>query len=76
MNIFKNMKINKLLKELKPDVDKELISMNLLTIDNGKKNHALGSTNIKWKIQKRLLKERYNIDWNSPQDKNSNTNFD
>lgn len=76
MNIFKNMKINKLLKELEPDVDKELISMNLLTIDNGKKNYALGSTNIKWKIQKRLLKERYNIDWNSPQDKNSNTNFD
>ena len=47
MNIFKNMKINKLLKELEPDVDKELISMNLLTIDNGKKNYALGSTNIK-----------------------------
>ena len=76
MNIFKNMKINKLLKEIESDVDKELISMNLLTIDNGKKNYALGSTNIKLKIQKRLLKERYNIDWNSPQDKNSNTNFD
>ena len=29
-----------------------------------------------WKIQKRILKEKYNLDWKSPQDKNQNINFD
>ena len=50
--------------------------MGLLKIENGKKDYALGSVNIKWDIQKKILKDKYNIDWKSPKDKNPNINFD
>ena len=76
MNFIKKMKEKKYLKQIEPEVDKELIDMELLKIENGKKNYALGSVNVKWEIQKRLIKERFNIDWQSPQDKNPNINFD
>lgn len=76
MNFIKKMKEKKYLKQIEPEVDKELIDMELLKIENGKKNYALGSVNVKWEIQKRLMKERFNIDWQSPQDKNPNINFD
>ena len=76
MNFIKKIRVNKYLKEIEPDVEKELIDMGLLKIENGKKDYALGSVNVKWDIQKKLLKERYNIDWKSPQDKNRNINFD
>lgn len=76
MNFIKKMKEKKYLKQIEPEVDKELIDMELLKIENGKKNYALGSVNVKWEIQKRLMKEGFNIDWQSPQDKNPNINFD
>ena len=76
MNFIKKMKEKKYLKQIEPEVDKELIDMELLKIENGKENYALGSVNVKWEIQKRLMKERFNIDWQSPQDKNPNINFD
>lgn len=76
MNFIKKMKEKKYLKQIEPEVDKELIDMELLKIENGKKNYVLGSVNVKWEIQKRLMKERFNIDWQSPQDKNPNINFD
>ena len=74
--MIKKLKINKLLKEIEPEIDKELESLGLLKIIDGKKDYALGSINIKWDIQKRILKERYNIDWKSPKDKKSNIEFD
>lgn len=77
MNLFGKFKEKKLLKIIESDVDKELIQMNLLTIDEtGKKDYKMGSINIKWEIQKRILKEKYNYDWKSPQDKNPNINYD
>lgn len=76
MSLIKQMKEKKYLKQIEPEVDKELIDMGLLKIENGKKNYALGSVNVKLEIQKRLMKERFNIDWQSPQDKNPNINFD
>ena len=76
MSFIKQMKEKKYLKQIEPEVDKELIDMGLLKIENGKKNYAFGSVNVKWEIQKRLMKERFNIDWQSPQDKNPNINFD
>lgn len=76
MNIFKKLKIKKCLKQIEPDVDKRLIELGLLKIVNGKKEYAFGSVNTKWQIQKELLKEGFNIDWQTPQDKNSNINFD
>lgn len=41
MNIFKKMKINKCLKLIEPEVDKQLMEMGLLTVENGKKNMLL-----------------------------------
>ena len=76
MGLIKSLKIKKALKEIQPEVEKELMSLNLLKVENEKKIYAIGSTNIKWKIQKRILKERYNLDWKSPQDKNPNINYD
>lgn len=76
MNIFKGIKINKLLKEIEPEVDKELIEMGLLKIENGKKDYALGSVNVKMEIEKRLLKEKYNIDYQTYKDKHPEINMD
>lgn len=76
MGLIKSCKIKKILKEIQPEVEKELMSLDLLKVENGKKIYAMGSTNVKWKIQKRILKERYNLDWKSPQDKNPNINYD
>lgn len=39
MNIFKKMKINKCLKLIEPKVDKQLMKMGLLTVENSKKNY-------------------------------------
>ena len=76
MKFIKKMKEKKYLKQIEPEVDKELINMGLLKIENGKKNYAFGSVNVMWEIQKRLMKERINIDWQSPQDKNPDILFD
>lgn len=76
MKFLQRFKVKKYLKEIEPDVDKELMEMGLLKIENGKKDYALGSVNIKWDIQKKILKDKYNIDWKSPKDKNPNINFD
>ena len=76
MNFLRKFRVKKYLKEIESDVDKELMGMGLLKIENGKKDYALGSVNVKWDIQKKLLKDRYNIDWKSPKDKNPNINFD
>ena len=70
------LKIKKYLKQIEPDVDKRLMELGLLKVINGKKEYAFGSVNTKWQIQKELMKERFNIDWQSPQDKNPNINFD
>lgn len=76
MKFLQRFKVKKYLKEIEPDVDKELIEIGLLKIENGKKDYALGSVNVKWDIQKKILKDKYNIDWKSPKDKNPNINFD
>lgn len=76
MSMFKSIKIKKCLKKIEPDVDKKLMELGLLKVVNGKKEYVFGSVNTKWQIQKELMKERFNIDWQSPQDKNTNINFD
>lgn len=76
MELFKNLKTKKALKEIQNDVDKELMALDLLKIENDKKIYAIGSCHTKWAIQKRILKEKYNIDWKSPQDENPHINFD
>lgn len=76
MKLLKKIKERKCLKQIEPDVDTRLMELGLLKIVNGKKVYAFGSINTKWQIQKKLMKERFNIDWESPQDKNPNIYFD
>jgi len=68
--------VKKCLAEIKPEVDKQLIEMGLLKIEDGKEIPAFGSCHTAWAIQKRLLKERYNIDWQTPAEKNPFIQYD
>lgn len=76
MKLFYNIKVKKCLKKIEPEVDNELIKKNLLSIVDGKKNYKMGSIHAKWQLQKELMKKYFNIDWKSPQDKNSNIIYD
>ena len=68
---------NKYLKEIKDEVDQEMIKRGLLTIDeNGKELPVFGSCNIRWSIEKEILKERYNIDWQTPAERNPFIKYD
>lgn len=76
MSIISKINEKKYLKQIEPLVEQRLIELGLLKVENGKKELAFGAINTKWEIQKELMKEKYNIDWKSPQDKNPNTLFD
>lgn len=77
MNILKKYKEKRMLKKIESEVENELMKMDLVIVDeNGKKHYKMGTINIKWAIQKRLLKEKFNYNWESPQDKNPNITYD
>ena len=68
MGIVTTNKVKEYLRTIQPMVDEELTKMGLLNIIDGEKYYAFGSNKIKEEIQKRLLKENYNIDWEGPED--------
>lgn len=72
----KNITLEQAIKELEPEIDKILMELGKLKIVNGKKEYSFGSTHVKWSIQKKLLKERYNIDWEIPTEKSSYLTID
>ena len=76
MGLLKSIKVKRALNEIEDEVDKELIDRGLLKIENGKKIFGLGVCHARWAIQKRLLKERYNIDWKTPAEEHPEINFD
>lgn len=60
----KDKMVNKYLDEIKGEVDQEMIKRGLMYIDdNGSKVSKFGSATTRWEIEKRILKERYNINW-------------
>lgn len=63
-------------KEIYPEVMAELKKEGALIEADGEQIPAFGSINLRWKIEKRILKERYGIDWKSPADKNPGMKFD
>lgn len=72
-----NKEIDKYLDELKPEVDKELRNLGLLKIDeNGNEYPVLGCCHTQWDLQKKLLKERYGIDWKNPAERSPFIDFD
>ena len=73
----KDKMVDKYLDEIKDEVDQEMIKRGLMYIDdNGSKVSKFGSATTRWEIEKRILKERYNINWQSPADKNPGMKFD
>ena len=73
----KDKMVDKYLDEIKDEVDQEMIKRGLMYIDdNGFKVSKFGSATTRWEIEKRILKERYNINWQSPADKNPGMKFD
>lgn len=73
----KDKMVNKYLDEIKDEVDQEMIKRGLMYIDdNGSKVSKFGSATTRWEIEKRILKERYNINWQSLADKNPGMKFD
>ena len=68
--------VKKYLKEMEPEVDEMLIKQGLLKIENDKKIPVFGSIQVRWKIEKQLLKERYNIDWLTPAERNPHIKYD
>lgn len=66
----------KYIKEMEDEVDQEMIKRGLLHIENGEKVAVFGSCNTRWEIEKRLLKERYDIDWKTPAEKNPFIKYD
>ncbi len=64
---LKEKRIERLLKKIEPEVDKQLIELGLLKIENNEKVYAFGSIHTVRTIQKHILKEKYNIDWEIPQ---------
>lgn len=71
-----NKDVEKYLEKIKEEVEQELIKEGAMTIKNGERIALPGSCNLRWKLEKKLLKERYNIDWKSPADENPGMKFD
>ncbi|MBO5477713.1 MAG: hypothetical protein J6A15_08185 [Clostridia bacterium] len=72
----KDITVEDAIKELEPEIDKILMEMGALKIIDGKKEYAFGSINTIWSLQKKLLKERYDIDWETPQERNPHITVD
>lgn len=68
--------VDKYLKEIENEVDEKLIEQGLLKIENSKKIPVFGSCHTRWAIEKSILKERYNIDWLTPAERNPHINYD
>jgi len=48
----------------------------LASIEASKTGHGKGYCHKFWKYKKQLLKEKYNIDWRTPQEMNPDCRFD
>jgi DNA-directed RNA polymerase subunit RPC12/RpoP len=66
----------KYLKEIEKDVDEEMLRLGLVTEKDGKLIPTLGSCHTRWAIEKRLLKERYDYDWMTPDEKHPDILYD
>ena len=71
-----NKSEEEMLKEIENKVDNEMIERGLLTVKDGRKIPAFGSIHVRWEIEKKLLKERYNYDWKTPAEKNPGIMYD
>ena len=66
----------KYLEEIKDEVDNKMIELGLMREINGEKIPLLGSCHTRWKIEKEILKDRYNINWKTPSERNPFIRYD
>lgn len=75
--MFRKRKINRLREKIKPEIEKLMIEAYPFAVDeNGKFKPFRGSCYIIWGYEKRILKERYNIDWKTPAEEHPEIRFD
>lgn len=78
--MFSKSKIEKLEKEIEPLVQEEFNKWKIeegFVDENGKPLEAVfGSCHTYWNIKKRLMKEKYNVDWKTPVELNPGIQFD
>lgn len=78
--MFSKSKIEKLEKEIEPFVQEEFNKWKIeegFVDENGKPLEAVfGSCHVYWSIKKRLMKEKYNVDWKTPAELHPEINYD
>lgn len=74
--VASDKEIKKIFDEIEPEIDAALMEQGLLTIKDGDKQYALGACHSVWGMQKRILRERYGIDWKTPAERNPHITFD
>lgn len=76
-NIGKLELEKKYLNEISDEVDELMIKEGLYHKDeNGNIIPSFGSCQRRWSIEKKILKERYNLDWQTPSEKNPFIDYD
>lgn len=68
--------IKKCLNEIKLEVVKQLKDEGYITVIDGKDISKMGCCHREWEITRKMMKERYNIDWQSPQNQFPEIDFD
>lgn len=68
--------IKKCLAEIMPEVTEFLKMTNMIQTIDGKDYPVMGCCHHEWALIKQIMKERYNIDWKSPQDEMPWIDFD
>lgn len=78
--MFSKSKVEKLEKEIEPLVQEEFNKWKIekgFVDENGKPLEAVfRSCHTYWSIKKRLMKEKYNVDWKTPAELNPGIQFD
>ena len=72
LDLEETEEIQKILDEIKVEVMEKMEEMGVMV--NGRP--LIGSCHTRWAIQKKILKERYGIDWKTPQERNPGVRFD
>ena len=68
MGIVTTNKVKEYLRLIQPLVEEELIKRGLLNVVGDEKYYAFGSDKVKEDLQRKMLKEKYDIDWDGPED--------
>ncbi len=67
-------------RQLEKDIEAELKEFNEYLRSNGRpelrRRCGSGYCHVRWSIKRRILKEKYNIEWHSPATLNSRVRFD